>query len=72
MKIWEVEHDLSSPLVVVAFFTTSGGLGLTATVVFIHIASMISDSQDDPPPVELFWLLLQNWFYIDIFCYHEY
>ena len=55
-------------------FSTSGGLAPTATVVFKHIASesMISGSQDDLPPVELFWLLLQNWFSINMFCYHVY
>ena len=47
-------------------FSTSGDLGPTATVVFKHIGSMISGSQDDPPPVELFLLLLQNWFSIDM------
>ena len=71
MKIWEVEHVLSTSLVV-CFPPTSGGLGPTATVVLKHIASMISDSQDVPPPVGLFWLLLQHWFYIDMFCYHVY
>ena len=33
---------------------------VAATVVLKHTASMISDSQDHPLPVVLFWLLLKN------------
>ena len=67
MKIWEVEHGLSA-----SFSSLLQEVLVTATVVLKHIASMISDSQDVPPPVGLFWLLLHNWFYIDMFCYHVY
>ena len=49
MKIWEVGHKFV--LTFSLFFFTSGGLGPTAPVVLRNIASMISDSQDDPLPV---------------------
>ena len=67
MSLW---HDSLS--VSLVFFPLLQEVLVTATVVLKHIASKISDSQDDPPSVWLFWLLLQNWLYIDMFCYHVY
>ena len=67
MKIWEVQHGC------LHLFSLLQEVLLIATVVLKHtFASMIFDSQNDPPPVGLFCLLLQNWFYIDMFCYHVY
>ena len=52
--------------------STSGGLGPTATILLKQISSMIFDSQDEASFSRAVLALLQNWFYIDMFCCHEY
>ena len=41
-RVWEVEGGTFSPLV----FTTSGGMGPTATIVYKRIAGMIAEKRD--------------------------
>ena len=43
-RIREIEFGSFSPLV----FSTTGGLGSTATVVFKRLASLIADKQEQP------------------------
>ena len=50
--IREIEFGSFSPLV----FSTTGGLGSTATVVFKRLASLIADKQEQPYSKTLFWL----------------
>ena len=51
-RIREIEFGSFSPLV----FSTTGGLGSTATVVFKRLASLIADKQEQPYSKTLFWL----------------
>ena len=43
-RVREIEHSSFSPLV----FTTSGGMGTTAAVVYKWITSLIGEKQDKP------------------------
>ena len=49
MKIWEVEHGLSSPIVFFVSYFIKSYFNSP-----ICIASMISDSQDNPPSRDVF------------------
>lgn len=51
-RVREVEHGTFSPLV----FSTSGGMGPIATVVYRRIASLIAEKQQQPYSRTLFWL----------------
>ena len=51
-RVREVEHGSFSPLI----FSTSGGLGPIATVVYKRIASLIAEKRDQPYSRTLFWL----------------
>ena len=51
-QVREVEHGTFSPLV----FSTSGGMGPIATVVYRRIASLIAEKQQQPYSWTLFWL----------------
>ena len=51
-RVREIEHGSFSPLV----FSTSGGMGTTATVVFKRIASMIARKQDKPYSKVTHWI----------------
>ena len=48
----EIEHASFSPLV----FSTSGGMGTTATVVYKGLASMLSDKHNQPYSKMVHWL----------------
>ena len=52
MRVREVEQGTFSPLV----FSTTGGMGNTATVVYKRIASLIADKQSKPYSKTLHWL----------------
>ena len=51
-RIREIEHGSFSPLV----FSTSGGMGTTATVVYKRLASLIAEKQDKPYSRTVHWL----------------
>ena len=51
-RIREIEHGSFSPLV----FSTSGGMGPTATTVYKRIASMMAQKQDKPYSRTLHWI----------------
>ena len=51
-QIREIEHGSFSPLV----FSTSGGMGTTATVVYKRLASLIAEKQDKPYSRTVHWL----------------
>ena len=51
-RVREVEHGTFSPLV----FSTSGGMGPIATVVYRRIASIMAEKQQQPYSRTLFWL----------------
>ena len=51
-RIREIEHGSFSPLV----FSTSGGMGPTATTVYKRIASMMAQKQDKPYSRSLHWI----------------
>ena len=51
-RIMEIEHGSFSPLV----FSTAGGMGPTAKVVYKRIASMIADKQNKPYSKTMNWL----------------
>ena len=51
-RIREVERGPFSPLV----FSTSGGMGLTATTVYRCLAAMIADKRNEPFSWTQFWL----------------
>ena len=51
-RIREIEHGSFSPLV----FSTSGGMGITATVVYKRLASLIAEKQDKPYSRTVHWL----------------
>ena len=54
-RVREVEHGSFSALV----FSTSGGMGPIATVVYQRLASMIAERRDEPFSRTLFWLRCQ-------------
>ena len=51
-RVREIEHGSFSPLV----FSTSGGMGTTATVVYKRIASMLSEKQDQSYSKTMHWI----------------
>jgi hypothetical protein len=51
-RVQEVEGGTISPLV----FTTSGGMGPTATIVYKRIASMIAEKRDQPYSITMKWI----------------
>ena len=51
-RVREIEHGNFSPLV----FSTSGGMGATATVVYSRIASMLAQKQDKPYSKVMHWI----------------
>ena len=51
-RVREVEHGSFSPLV----FSTSGGMGPIATVVYKRIATLIAERRDQPYSRTLFWV----------------
>ena len=51
-RVREIEHGSFSPLV----FSTSGGMGTTATVVYKRIASMIADKHNKPYSKTIHWI----------------
>ena len=51
-RVREIEHGSFSPLV----FTTSGGMGITAAVVYKRIASLIAEKQDKPYSRMIHWI----------------
>ena len=51
-RVTEVEHGSFSPLV----FSTSGGMGPIATVVYKRIATIIADKRKQPYSRTLFWI----------------
>ena len=51
-RVREIEHGSFSPLV----FSTSGGMGPIATVVYKRIASQIAEKRDQPYNRTLFWI----------------
>ena len=51
-RVREVEHGSFSPLV----FTTAGGMGATATVVYKRLASRIAEKHNKPYGKTLHWL----------------
>ena len=51
-RVREIEHGSFSPLV----FSTSGGMGTTATVVYKRIASLIATKYDKPYSRTIHWL----------------
>ena len=51
-RVREVEHGTFSPLV----FSTSGGMGATANVVYKRLASMIAEKQDQPYSRTIQWI----------------
>ena len=51
-RIREIEHGSFSPLV----FTTAGGMGATATVVYKRLASLIAEKHDKPYGQTLHWM----------------
>ena len=51
-RVREIEHGSFSPLV----FSTSGGMGPIATVVYKQIASLIAEKRDQPYSRTLFWI----------------
>ena len=51
-RVREIEHGNFSPLV----FSTSGGMGATATVVYSRIASMLAQKQDKPYSKVMYWI----------------
>ena len=51
-RVREIEHASFSPLV----FSTSGGMGTTATIVYKRIASMIAEKQEKPYSRTIHWV----------------
>ena len=51
-RVREIEHGSFSPLV----FSTSGGMGTTATVVYKRIASMIAEKHNKPYSKTIHWI----------------
>ena len=51
-RVREIEHGSFSPLV----FSTSGGMGTTATVVYKRIASMIAEKREKPYSKVIHWI----------------
>ena len=51
-RVREVEHGSFSPLI----FSTSGGMGPIATVVYKRIATLIAEKRDQPYSRTLFWI----------------
>ena len=51
-RVREIEHGSFSPLV----FSTTGGMGTTATVVYKRLASLIADKQNKPYSRTVHWL----------------
>ena len=51
-RVREVEHGSFSPLI----FSTSGGMGPIATVVYKRIATFIAEKRDQPYSRALFWI----------------
>ena len=51
-RVREVEHGSFSPLV----FSTTGGMGTAATVVYKRLASLVSEKQDKPYSRTMHWL----------------
>ena len=51
-RVCEVEHGTFSPLV----FSTSGGMGATANVVYKRLASMLAEKQDQPYSRSIQWI----------------
>ena len=51
-RIREIEHGSFSPLV----FTTAGGMGATATVVYKRLASLIAEKHDELYGQTLHWM----------------
>ena len=51
-RVREVEGGTFSPLV----FTTSGGMGPTATIVYKKIAGMITEKRDQPYSITMKWI----------------
>ena len=51
-RVREIEHGSFSPLV----FTTSGGMGTTATTVYKRIAAMIAEKHSKPYSRTMHWI----------------
>ena len=51
-RVREVEHGTFSPLV----FSTSGGMGATANVVYKRLTSMLAEKQDQPYSRSIQWI----------------
>ena len=51
-RVREIEHGSFSPLV----FSTTGGMGTTATVIYKRLASLIADKQNKPYSRTVHWL----------------
>ena len=51
-RVREIEHGSFSPLV----FSTTGGMGTTATVVYKRIASLIAEKYEKPCSMTIHWI----------------